>query len=122
MTQLPLPPKSAAPKPKKQGSGLLPALGVGVLLFLAVGASALSEKESLKEFKAFTVALDSRTLYDHEPVELQVTKQPVCGNETSNGIGIKGAGVLKTLMDKDPLEVVVEPCIDGPEEAVRLPN
>ena len=114
MIKLPTPPGQA----KQKGLGCLLAVAVGVALFGLLSYCSRSEKP--ETFKDYTVEMDTRDLYEGEKVRLKVTTEPVCGKGTFTGKGVKGAGILETQMDVDPLEVIVEPCMENP--AVKLPD
>ena len=93
--------------------------GCAILAAASIAACAPTA-EPPPQFKSYTVEMDTRDLYDGEQVKLNVTKKPVCGDQTSNGRGIKGAGMLESPFEGKPIAVVVEPCMDNP--AVKLPD
>ena len=118
MTHLHRLPKATAQKPEKQLTGFFAAIGAGFLLALLYVASAQTEKEALK---AFTVKMDTRDFYDGEKVNLNVTREPVCGTDSWTGKGVKGRGILDIEKGVEPMPVVLEPCMtEGP--AVTLPD
>ena len=118
MTHLQRLPKATAQKPEKHLTGFFAAIGAGFLLALLYVASAQTEKEALK---AFTVKMDTRDFYDGEKVNLNVTREPVCGTDSWTGKGVKGRGILDIEKGVEPMPVVLEPCMtEGP--AVTLPD
>ena len=118
MTHLQWPRKANAQKREKKPTGFFAAIGAGFLLVLLYVASAQTEKEALK---TFSVKMDSRDFYDGEKVRLNVTREPVCGNESWTGKGVKGRGILDIQKGVEPMPVIVHPCMtEGP--AVTLPD
>ena len=118
MTHWRLPKKASTQKPKKDPSGFFAAIGAGFLLALLYVASAQTVKVAIEEF---TVQMDTGEFYDGEKVKSNVTREPVCGNESWTGKGVKGRGILDIQKGVEPMPVIVYPCMtEGP--AVTLPD